>query len=191
MNLRMVAGRQTCAACAVVTGCEEAAGWQSSICATAKMRVLFEEIDPSWVDYGFAGWSPDSKQILFTSEKDGFAHFYRVPVTGGDPTQMTRGNWEIRREPFSSKPQWIGDLDLLLVHGRRNVAAAVLSHSAGWKRQGKAVLDAGPPRRKCDAKIGGSSPCCMRMRRTPFDLWVNNERVTKRPRPGILHVVLA
>ena len=77
--------------------------------ATAKLRVLFEETDPRWVDDGFAGWSPDSKQIFFTSEKDGFAHFYRVPVAGGDPVQITRGNWEIRQEPFSSKPQWIGD----------------------------------------------------------------------------------
>ena len=46
--------------------------------ATAKMRVLFEETDPRWVDDGLAGWSPDSKQVWFTSEKDGFAHLYRV-----------------------------------------------------------------------------------------------------------------
>src|SRR4051794_15910363 len=42
--------------------------------ATAKPRTVFEEWDPRWVDTGFAGWSPDSRHLLFTSEKTGFAH---------------------------------------------------------------------------------------------------------------------
>ena len=77
--------------------------------ATGVRRVLFEETDPRWADDGMAGWSPDSAHIWFTSDKDGFAHLYRIPVAGGDPKQLTRGSWEIRREPFSSAPQWIGD----------------------------------------------------------------------------------
>ncbi len=74
--------------------------------ATAKATQVFEEADSRWVDYGYAGWADDSSHILFTSEKDGFAHLWRVLPTGGEPFQITKGQFEVRRDSFASDPQW-------------------------------------------------------------------------------------
>jgi dipeptidyl aminopeptidase/acylaminoacyl peptidase len=150
--------------------------------ATAKMRVLFEEVDPRWADDGMAGWSPDSTQVWFTSEKDGFAHLYRVPVSGGDATQITRGNWEIRREPFSSAPQWIG------------TSIYYSSTEDGTsQRQFYRIHPDGSSKEKLSSTPGlhvGTVTEDQRFtavlhadEKTPFDLWVNGERITKSPRP--------
>ncbi|MGH9661913.1 MAG: DPP IV N-terminal domain-containing protein, partial [Bryobacteraceae bacterium] len=39
--------------------------------ATGKSRVVFDETDVKWVENDFAGWSPDSRTVFFTSERDG------------------------------------------------------------------------------------------------------------------------
>ncbi|MBZ5604482.1 MAG: S9 family peptidase [Acidobacteriia bacterium] len=73
-----------------------------------KNKVLYEETDPRWVFSSTALWSPDGAEILFSSERDGFAHLYKVSAAGGSPTQLTRGKWETFPGRFSSDPAWAG-----------------------------------------------------------------------------------
>lgn len=75
-------------------------------------QTVYEEADPRWVYVSEFGWSPDSREIFFVSERDGWAHLYRVPASGGEPFQITRGRFECRPERFSfddgHDPQWAG-----------------------------------------------------------------------------------
>lgn len=75
--------------------------------SSGRATVAAEKVDNRWVEAGFAGWSPDSRQVLFSSERDGWSHLYRVPAEGGPAQQVTRGQWEIHTEMFSEDPQWI------------------------------------------------------------------------------------
>lgn len=71
--------------------------------STGKSRVVHEETDEKWVPWASFGWSPDSGQVFFTSERDGWKHLYRVSAGGGEAVQLTRGEWE------AWDPQWAGD----------------------------------------------------------------------------------
>ena len=66
--------------------------------ATGKTKVLAQNHDDAWVDGPGAftlGWLPDNAHIYFESERDGFAHLYSVASSGGDPTQLTDGKFEV------------------------------------------------------------------------------------------------
>jgi len=82
---------------------------------TGKSHAVWEESDQRWIYWSEFGWSPDSRRLWLLSEKDGWAHIYTVPATGGRAVQVTKGNWEARPERLSFqagdgyKPQWIGD----------------------------------------------------------------------------------
>ncbi len=69
---------------------------------SGRSRVLNEEKDDKWLHSTSATWSPDSRDVVFTSDRDGWTHLYRVPAAGGQPVQITRGNWE------DVDPQWAG-----------------------------------------------------------------------------------
>jgi len=78
--------------------------------ATGKTKVIFEDHDEAWIETPFVAWSPDSRQVLFTSERDGWAHLYKAESSGGEPQQITHGPWEIHTErTWGHEPQWIGD----------------------------------------------------------------------------------
>jgi dipeptidyl aminopeptidase/acylaminoacyl peptidase len=81
--------------------------------ASGRAVKAYEEEDPRWIYVSEFGWSPDSREIFFVSERDGWAHLYRVPASGGEPFQITRGRFECRPERFSFddgyKPQWVGE----------------------------------------------------------------------------------
>jgi len=148
--------------------------------ATAKPKVIFEETDSRWVDYGFAGWSPDSKQVVVSSEKDGFAHLYRVPAEGGTLTQITRGNWEIRQESFSTAPQWFGDW---IYYSSTEEGPS--------QRQFYRVQPDGTRKEKLSTTPGlhignvtedGHHIAVLKAdEKNPFDLWVDGHRVTTSP----------
>ncbi|HSB17599.1 MAG TPA: S9 family peptidase [Bryobacteraceae bacterium] len=70
---------------------------------TGKSVVLQEETDSKWVHWTSAAWSPDSRNVVFTSDREGWAQLYRIPATGGKPEQLTRGAWE------AQDPQWAGE----------------------------------------------------------------------------------
>ena len=69
-------------------------------------KVITHEQDEAWVR-GFRsghlaegddisyGWMPDGNRAYFLSERDGFYHLYVAGLDGGQPKQLTRGNFEI------------------------------------------------------------------------------------------------
>ncbi len=149
---------------------------------TMKASSVAEETDDRWVDYGFAGWSPDSKTVLFTAEKDGWAHLYTVPAEGGEAKQLTRGPWEIHREQFSEDPQWIGDsIYFTSTEGdtaQRHTYKIRADGSAKEKLSQKEGLNIGQV-----SEDGKYIAWKLADAKNPFDLWVNGKRVTQSPRP--------
>jgi dipeptidyl aminopeptidase/acylaminoacyl peptidase len=72
--------------------------------ATGKTKVLASMHDDAWIDgpgAGTLGWLPDNSHIYFESERDGFAHLYSVPITGGEPLQLTSGEFEVSNVQLS------------------------------------------------------------------------------------------
>ena len=66
--------------------------------ATGKTKVLANVHDDAWVDGPGAftlGWLPDNSHVYFESERDGFAHLYTVSISGGEPAQLTSGQFEV------------------------------------------------------------------------------------------------
>ncbi len=66
--------------------------------ATGKTRVLFTEHDDAWINQLGAqstGWLKNGNEIYFVSERDGYAHLYKVSADGGDPKQLTFGKFEV------------------------------------------------------------------------------------------------
>lgn len=66
--------------------------------ATGKTKVLVSIHDDAWVGGpgGFTlAWLPDNKRVYFQWERDGFSHLYTVSIEGGQPTQLTSGNFEV------------------------------------------------------------------------------------------------
>src|SRR5215831_18965914 len=66
--------------------------------ATGKTKVLATVHDDAWVDGPGAftlGWLPDNQHVYFESERDGWAHLYSVSIDGGEPTQLTSGQFEV------------------------------------------------------------------------------------------------
>jgi dipeptidyl aminopeptidase/acylaminoacyl peptidase len=66
--------------------------------AMGKTKVLATVHDDAWIDgpgAGTLGWLPDNEHVYFESERDGWAHLYSVAISGGEPTQLTSGQFEI------------------------------------------------------------------------------------------------
>ena len=66
--------------------------------ATGKTRVLSKVHDDAWVGGPGSltlGWLPDNEHVYFESERDGFAHLYTVSINGGEPAQLTSGQFEV------------------------------------------------------------------------------------------------
>ena len=45
--------------------------------------------------------SPDGERLAFLSDRTGWSHLYVVPIEGGRPTQVTRGEFEVRGVAWS------------------------------------------------------------------------------------------
>src|SRR5256714_4010586 len=66
--------------------------------STGKTKVLATVHDDAWVDGPGAntlGWLPDNEHVYFESERDGWSHLYSVSINGGEPTQLTSGQFEV------------------------------------------------------------------------------------------------
>ncbi|CAH8282625.1 dipeptidyl-peptidase-4 [Mariniflexile fucanivorans] len=73
---------------------------------TGNSKVIQEEIDAAWVDIYNAGnkyavdytnnfiWYNDGKNILWTTEKDGWRHLYNVSLEGEKEQLITNGNYD-------------------------------------------------------------------------------------------------
>ena len=66
--------------------------------ANGKTKVLATVHDDAWVDGPGAntlGWLADNEHVYFESERDGWAHLYSVSINGGEPAQLTSGQFEV------------------------------------------------------------------------------------------------
>jgi len=151
---------------------------------TGKSRVVFHQTDDRWIEVSDVGWSPTSERIWLTSDESGFEHLYTVRLDGSDLKRITKGSWEIHNDPFSHSPQWLGDhiyyssteegtteRQLYRVKADGTSAPERLSQHEGlniaWISEDgreQAILEA-------DLK-------------NPFDLYVNDARVTTSPLSG-------
>jgi dipeptidyl aminopeptidase/acylaminoacyl peptidase len=151
--------------------------------AARKPRLVHEEKDEKWVSQAFAAWSPDSRQVLFSSEQDGWSHLYAVPAEGGARRQLTKGAFEVRGEMFSFDPQWIGDY---IYFPSTEVSPA--------ERHLYRIKPDGSDKRKLSAREGLNVAQVSEDGRhiawlladltSPFDLYVDEHRVTTSPRAG-------
>ncbi|MFN7992117.1 MAG: prolyl oligopeptidase family serine peptidase [Bryobacteraceae bacterium] len=151
---------------------------------SGKVRVVAEDKDPAWVEPYFAAWSPDSRQILFTSERDGWAHLYTVSTDGGTPRQLTRGAWEVDNDrTYGHEPQWAGDY---IYYASTEAGTAERQfYRIGADGSGKERLSSREglnigivPEDGRDIALMEADP------KNPFDLYVNGQRVTQSPRSG-------
>jgi len=65
---------------------------------TGNTRVLFSEHDDAWIQHPLdesLGWLENSKEVYFTSERDGFTHLYTVNEASGATKQLTSGKFEV------------------------------------------------------------------------------------------------
>jgi dipeptidyl aminopeptidase/acylaminoacyl peptidase len=66
--------------------------------ATGKTQTLAHQHDDAWIDGPGAftlGWLPDNEHVYFESEQTGYAHLYTVSINGGEPAQLTAGQFEV------------------------------------------------------------------------------------------------
>jgi len=65
---------------------------------SAKTTTLFHEHNDAWLDgpgYETVGWLKNGDEVYFESEQDGWDHLYKVSALGGDPRQLTSGQFEV------------------------------------------------------------------------------------------------
>lgn len=74
---------------------------------TGETKSIYEETDNAWIDIYQSGnsytidftnnftWLDSGKSILWTSEKDGWRHFYKVSLDGKAEKLITKGNYDI------------------------------------------------------------------------------------------------
>lgn len=71
---------------------------------SGKTSVIEHVHDEAWVDYlGLTNviWWPDSQHISYISEKDGYAHLYKVSLQGEEIRQLTTGKFEVYEASLS------------------------------------------------------------------------------------------
>jgi dipeptidyl aminopeptidase/acylaminoacyl peptidase len=64
---------------------------------TGQVRVVWREEVEHWISplAIWLRWSPDSRHLLFTSERDGWNHVYVLSADGGEPLQLTSGEFTV------------------------------------------------------------------------------------------------
>jgi Dipeptidyl aminopeptidases/acylaminoacyl-peptidases len=74
---------------------------------TGETKSIYEETDEAWIDLFQPGntytidytnnftWLQDGKSILWTSEKDGWRHFYQVSLEGKPEKLVTKGSYDV------------------------------------------------------------------------------------------------
>jgi dipeptidyl-peptidase 4 len=77
--------------------------------ATKKKSLVLTETDPHWVnlsnDYH---WLKKSPNLIWSSEKSGFEHFYLVDRSGKTLRQITKGDWQVDHfVGVDEEEQWV------------------------------------------------------------------------------------
>ena len=66
--------------------------------ASGKTKVLVSMHDDAWINQLGAstlGWLKNGQEIYYQSERDGYAHLYKVSADGGEAQQLTSGKFEV------------------------------------------------------------------------------------------------
>ena len=70
---------------------------------TGRSNPVYAEKDAAWIDlqangrHGYWDWSADGQSFLWTSEKDGWRHVYRVSADGKKADLLTPGDFDVIR----------------------------------------------------------------------------------------------
>ena len=70
--------------------------WLSNPDGTDQMQLVTETYDRGVEEFRFDGnshWSPDGSRIVYLSSRSGFNHLWVVPVAGGEPVELTAGEY--------------------------------------------------------------------------------------------------
>lgn len=155
--------------------------------AAASATVLAEDQDDAWVFTSAYGWSPDGRSAWYTSERDGWAHIYRLdlPADGAraQPRQITRGPFETRAErTWGFEPRWADGW--VYFNSTEDGPSERHFYRVRPDGAGKEKLTRAPGL-NCGL-ISEDGKHTAEMRATldePFDLYVGAQRVTRSPRP--------
>lgn len=67
--------------------------------ASGSIRTVLHETDPAWIDAAPSlsdnFWLNNGKDFLWSSDKDGWTHLYRVSRDGKQETLITKGNYDV------------------------------------------------------------------------------------------------
>jgi dipeptidyl-peptidase-4 len=67
--------------------------------ATGKSNSIYKETDAAWIDAANSladkFWLNGGKEFMWTSEKDGWQHLYRIGRDGKNETLITQGNYDV------------------------------------------------------------------------------------------------
>jgi dipeptidyl-peptidase-4 len=76
--------------------------------ATGKARTVVPEHDEAWVDLvDDVPWLEGGKEFLWTSERDGWRHVWRIARDDGKATLVTRGNFDVSVAGVDQKAGWL------------------------------------------------------------------------------------
>ena len=65
---------------------------------TGKSNSILKEIDPAWIDVGSLEgkfWLNGGKEFIWSSDKDGWDHLYRISRDGKQQTLITKGSYDM------------------------------------------------------------------------------------------------
>ena len=82
---------------------------------TGEVRTIWREEVEAWISplAIWMRWSPDSRRLLFTSERNDWNHVYVIDAAGGEPHQLTSGRFTVTSnqvyDRFEVTPAWSPD----------------------------------------------------------------------------------
>ncbi|WP_316789199.1 S9 family peptidase [Pedobacter frigoris] len=70
---------------------------------------IYTDTDKAWIDAGKGWeWINDGKEFLWTSEKDGWRHAYRISKDGKKQTLITKGDYDVIEQSLVDEPNgWL------------------------------------------------------------------------------------
>ncbi len=150
---------------------------------TGKSHSVYHQTDDRWVESADAGWDPASKHIWFVSDQSGFQHLYSVALDGANLRQITRGNWDIHNDPFSNRPQWIGDFLYYSSTQKSTSERQFYRVGVNGSAQPEQLSRLEGLNIGYVSEDGKEQALLQADLKNPFDLYVNGSRVTQSPLP--------
>ncbi len=77
--------------------------------ATGTVTNIYSETDKAWIDAAKGWkWINQGKEFLWTSEKDGWRHVYRISRDGKKQTLVTKGDYDVIEQTFTDEKEgWL------------------------------------------------------------------------------------